>query len=381
MIHDLCSEEVRQISVQVLQENISLETEGYKIDTAMTWNVLLKAAVERSSIEASCSDLVEVADSNTIREHLNASLDVRDLQQLEVEQNAALAATIPREVKAKGVEVAMDWHDEAFYGKSPELLTYVCRCAAKAGTTRCFRIATAYVMLGDFRLTVAMTYVLPEYSHLAVLKRLWQRVSQVGIRIKVLYLDKGFCQGDIIRYLQDQQQPTIMACPIRGKGGGTRALCQGRRSYRTIYTFTDGTTTDVAVVATFVRDHQTKRKKRHWHLYVVIELTWPPKKIGKRYRRRFGIECSYRQMRQVRPFSNARNPALRFFLLGLALIILNIWRWLRWCFTRRLTGRWRVDPHRFRLHRFVQFLRRAIEQAYGVILAIPTHLPPKSVIH
>ena len=201
MIHDLCSEAVRQISVQLLQEHISVKTEGYKVDTTMTWNVLLKAAVEGSSIEASCADLVGVADSNTIREHLNASLDVSNLQQLEVEQNGILAATIPREVKAKGVEVAMDWHDEPFYGKSPELLTYVCRCAAKAGTTRCFRMASAYVMLGDFRLTVAMTFVLPEYSRLDVLKRLWQQVSQVGIQIKVLYLDKGFCQGDIIRYL------------------------------------------------------------------------------------------------------------------------------------------------------------------------------------
>jgi hypothetical protein len=32
--------------------------------------------------------------------------------------------------------------------------------------------------------------------------------------------------------LKARKQPAIIACPIRGKDGGTRALCQGRKSYR-----------------------------------------------------------------------------------------------------------------------------------------------------
>jgi hypothetical protein len=34
----------------------------------------------------------------------------------------------------------------------------------------------------------------------------------------------------VMAYLTRQQQPALIACPIRGTRGGTRALCQGRRS-------------------------------------------------------------------------------------------------------------------------------------------------------
>ena len=96
------------------------------------------------------------------------------------------------------------------------------------------RIASASVIWRGLRLTLALTYVLPEYSTLQVLQRLLQRLSMLGIQPGVLYLDKGFCHGEVIRYLQDKRQPAVLACTIRGKAGGTRALCQGRKSYPTV---------------------------------------------------------------------------------------------------------------------------------------------------
>ena len=112
---------------------------------------------------------------------------------------------------------------------------------AKKGTTHFFRIASAYVIWRQVRLTLAVTYVLPEDTPLDVLKRLLFRLKCLNLCLGALYLDKGFCSGAIIRYLTDQDQSAILACPIRGKHGGTRALCKGRKSYRTVYTFTDGT--------------------------------------------------------------------------------------------------------------------------------------------
>jgi hypothetical protein len=46
---------------------------------------------------------------------------------------------------------------------------------AKKGTTGFWRIASAYVMWRGLRLTLALTYVLPEHSTLAVLRRLTHR--------------------------------------------------------------------------------------------------------------------------------------------------------------------------------------------------------------
>lgn len=53
--------------------------------------------------------------------------------------------------------------------------------------------------------------------------------------------------------------------------GGTRQLCRGRKSYRTTYTFTDGTTAEMAVVATLTPNKE-KRLRRKWLLFVLIGL-------------------------------------------------------------------------------------------------------------
>ena len=80
--------------------------------------------------------------------------------------------------------------------------------------------------------------MLPGRAKLDILQGLLDDLKRLGFSFKVLYLDKGFATTEIIRYVQPQGQPTIIACSIRGKQGGTRALCQGRESYRTCYTFT-----------------------------------------------------------------------------------------------------------------------------------------------
>jgi hypothetical protein len=379
--YELTAEDVRQAVLNTLREHLSLETEGYCCTTEMTLNVLLKAAVDNSSLEAACAELDQVAASNTLREQLNRAVDVADLRQHEGELNAALASAIPTHLTRSGLDIAIDWHDEPFYGQTPELRTYVCRSQAKQGTTRFFRIATAYLMWREVRLTLAITYVLPEHSTLEVVQRLLQRLNRLGFCRYTLFLDKGFGGGEVLRYLQAHHQPAILACAIRGKTGGTRALCTGRHSYRTTYTFTDGTVADVALVATLPRGHDGRRRRK-WLMFVLVELDWSPHTCKSRYRRRFGIECSYRQGRQVRIITNSMNPALRFFCLGLTLVLVNVWIALRWTFARHLgRGPRRVDPDRFRFHRFIHFLMRAIEQAFGVIMSIPTHRSPQFVIY
>jgi len=373
----LNAEDVREVAEKLLSEHLSFEVDGYKVTTSMVLNVLLKAAVEKRSIEAVCEDLEEVVDGNTLREAVNRTLKVEELRQHEAEFNAALAACIPVEMPRQGLELAIDFHDEPFYGSSESLRTYTVRGEAHEGTTYFWRIATLYGIWRGGRVTLALTYVLPKESTLSVVQRLLQRRAVLGFTPTVLYLDKGFCSGDIITYLQEEARlPTVIACPIRGKKGkgGTRALCKGRQHYRIPYTFTDGTRADLAVVPTLKRNNKTGKQQRTWLIYVLIHLDWSAKKAQQRYRRRFGIEASYRQLGIVRAHTNSRNPALRFFYLALALLLVNLWVYLRCLCTRVLgQGPFRLDLNRFRFARFITFLRRAIEQAYGTTMSIPIY--------
>ena len=377
----LTAKNVRQQTMNTLTEHLTLYANGYRCTTEMVLDVILKASAERSSIEAACQDLIGVAGSNTVREYLNAALEVVQLREQEAEMNAALAASIPKGMKREGSEVAIDLHDEPFYGQRPDLLAVTCRGQAKKGTTHFIRIASAYVIWRQVRLTLAIHYVLPGEEMLTVLQSLLSRLKTLNFTFGVLYLDKAFAAGPIIRYLTKIQQPTVIACPIRGKQGGTRALCQGRKSYRTDYTFTDGTTANLALVASLVPD-KTGKRRRKWLAFVVIHLRWTPQKVYARYRRRFGIECSYRSMRQVRAHTTSRNPALRFFLLAVGLVLVNTWVFLRWVFTRLIApGPRRVNPRHFRFHRFTRLLIRAVEAIYGSVMFIQTHVLPESVIY
>jgi putative transposase len=379
--HELKAEDVRAYTSQTLKTHFEIEAHGYCCTTNMIYDVLLKASAECSSLEATCADLEQVADSNTVREYVNQALPIQSLRSQEEQANQALANCIPVSMLRKGIEIAIDFHDEPFYGKQENLRAVTCGGQAKKGTTHFVRIATAYVIWRQVRLTLAVHYVLPDEKTLGVLKILLERLKTLGFQAKVLYLDKGFASSAIVDHLVSIHQPAIIANPIRGKTGGTRALCRGRSSYTTTFTFTSGTQTTIAMKASLVPD-KTGKLRRKWLAFIVILLDWSVEKIYQEYRRRFGVECSYRLLRRLRATTTSRNPALRFFLLSLGLILTNAWVFLRWEFARLMAvGPRRVEENRFRLHRFQKLLIRSIEKRYGTIDAIPTHLSPQSVIY
>jgi len=379
--HELKAEDVRAYTIRTLKTHFEIEAHGYCCTTDMIYDILMKASAESSSLEATCADLEQVADSNTVREYVNQALPIQSLRTQEEQANQALASGVPASMERKGIEIAMDFHDEPFYGKQENLRAVTCGGQAKKGTTHFVRIATAYVIWRQVRLTLAVHYVLPDEKTLEVLKILLERLKKLGFEAKVLYLDKGFAASPIVDHLFSVRQPAIIANPIRGKTGGTRALCRGHSSYTTPYTFTNGTQATVAMKASLVPD-RTGKLRRKWLAFIVILLDWSVEKIYQEYRRRFGVECSYRLLRRVRATTTSRNPAMRFFLLSVGLILTNAWVFLRWEFARLMAaGPRRIQEDRFRLHRFRKLLIRSIEKRYGTICAIPTHISPQSVIY
>jgi hypothetical protein len=247
---ELSAQDIRETMQAVGQEEISLEADGYIVSCEMIFDVLMKAASEGISIDAACRDLKSSASANRIREVLNEQLTTERLHQIEDEINNALVARVPQQVWEEQVKGAIDEHDEPYYGETPELEEYISRGKAKSGTTHFYRLVTLYVIYRQMRLTVAVAFVQPGEKTVAIVQRLLERAQTLKIRISVLQMDRGFCSNAVISYLQAVKQPAILACTIRGKTGGTRQLCQGRKSYRTRYTFTKGPTDDMSVVDT-----------------------------------------------------------------------------------------------------------------------------------
>ncbi len=260
----LTDETTRTMTVERLEAHLELDIQGSKATTEMALEVLLHAASTGQSIEASCAELVGVADSNTLREYLNEQFNKDNLTALEEQVNSALSADIPEKVRWRERELALDLHDQAFYGKDPELLNFACRSQAKAGTTYFFRIASVYVMLKGVRVTLGVVFVRPQLSLKELVSRLTEQARSQGVTMSCLYLDRGFASIPVYRYLLESNLPAVIACPIRGKQGGTKALCQGRQSYTTQHTFCSAEhgecTVPVAVVRSFTKASVVRRK-------------------------------------------------------------------------------------------------------------------------
>jgi putative transposase len=104
--------------------------------------------------------------------------------------------------------------------------------------------------------TLAIHFFLPGDTMVDVLETLMRRVEALGIRSRRLFLEKGFAGIEVMEHLKRRRQPTVIACPIRGKTGGTRALCTGNKSYRTTHTFKNvhsSFTAELAVCRMFTR--------------------------------------------------------------------------------------------------------------------------------
>jgi len=192
-------------------------------------------------------------------------------------------------------------------------------------------------------------------------------------------LDRGFAAIEIIRHLKQINQTAIVACPIRGKTGGVKALCAGRKSYRTKHIFKSAKhgqeESEMAMFKGFTTctKRGKKERKAKWLAYILVgcEENLSAKKVKEKYRRRFGIEASYRCARKVRGWTTSSNAAYRFILIGMSFLLTNIWQELQEQWTRkRQVGRRSWKWKEFRLKRFVNFLRKAIENLYGLVSKI-----------
>jgi len=78
------------------------------------------------------------------------------------------------------------------------------------------------------------------------------------------------------------------------------------------------------------RTYQDKKGKRRRKklLFAAWRVHGGPTEIRELYRKRFGIETSYRQMRQARIYTCTRDPHLRLFFLAVGLILRNVWVWI-----------------------------------------------------
>jgi hypothetical protein len=387
----LTSSAVQSHTAGLLRDGLRLKDYGKSCPTSTLLAVLFTACSRLSSLFAACNHLRHAPSHETVRKALHQNLP--GLPTLERRLNATLGHTISRPLRRclgrRRQRVAIDLHLRPYHGqplRSPDELV---RGQAKSGTTHFHAYATAYLALRGQRFTLALTYVRDGEKMPAVLKRLLRMCSGVGVRPGLLLLDRGFWSVGVIRYLQAARYPFLMPVVTRGKKaggpggpGGTRAFQGWKRGGFGVYALKEtgrkGRKARVGICV-HVRNRMGRRGKHGRENLVYAYWGWQPRQaraVSELYRLRFGIETSYRQLGEAKAKTCTRSPQVRLFLIGVALLLRNVWVWLHHeaLSTPRRGGR-RYNLERLRFKGLLAFLQREAESAFGVVDHVLTERP------
>ena len=388
----LTSEEVLDFALDSLLQGVKLSINGRKCTAETVYEIILKASAGQTSVNDVCDDLAGAPNGNTVLGQLHQALppDLSQLWRLEAQLNRVLVLNVPGRMLKVRCDMAIDLVLVPYHGEPAKNPEEVKRSVAREGTTHFHCYATAYMIYKDQRITLAMTFVRKSDTMPKILRRLFKRLDVLGLRIKKVYLDKGFYgyrrpvdSIGVIRFLKERDVPFILPAVTR-KNGGVSQLFTGHASYSTAYTLRSqklgAETVDLAIARKYSKGRY-RRKRSKWFAYVTYRVRTHPLHIFQFYRRRFGIESSYRQMNRVRARTSSTDPALRLLYVGVAFLLLNLWVVLK----RRMAcdvhhGRKRHNPRGFTLLRMCHFLMRAIERRLGTLETIRKPVPDSLMV-
>ena len=313
-----------------------LDLSGYKptLPPALVVSLLLLASLWQTSLSAACGLVKNPPCREKARQAALALLPRRPTELLAALLRA-LRNTLPDHLRNLPQVMAIDLHQRSFYGKKR---TRGCtRRQRKAGTRNSFTYATIAVLGRDGRFTVGLLLTRPTMRLTTIVERLLAQVEEAGLAVALLMMDKEFYAAEVIDLLQRRGLAFLMPASRKPSNkhlydpktevgwyeyGWTAPLMRykaeaGKRGKKGEIT--------VKVQACVARDKDGK------------PLLYVSSGLGKRlsaaqvvamYRRRFGIEASYRQLGQCLARTSSRCERYRLLLVGVALLLCNLWAYL-----------------------------------------------------
>ncbi len=349
----------------IMERWLPLDLKETRIVPADVWHLLAYARARETSLDAAGTELARAPSANRVREVLRAALPSASAVQGQL--NAALRAQLPRSLlKGKrSYTVAADCVLIPYHGQTladdPEVL----KAQAKSGTHHFHGYATLSIVHDRKRYVVALRVVRPHETMVAIVRDLLNRARRLGIRIRRICLDKEFYAIDVFRTLDRRGLSYIIPLPLRET---LKKMCRGRHSLWAEYTLTNSRAGRRAysIQIVLVRRHRrspASHRRLPWLGYAVCGLPpgTSPRQVFEMYRDRFGIETTYRQMNRVRARTSSRSPVFRLLLVGLALILVNLYVALRFALRTPTSSRRAAASRGLTLTRLAALISRSLE--------------------
>ena len=359
---------IHQQAVEALQGYLQLEDHGPKCTAAVILAVLLYAAARITSVDNACSRLRNAPTGRALNEALNGILP--DSGELVRRINGSLAHDLPKSLRKGKQTLAIDETLIPYHGKPWKDKNEIRRSKPKSGTSHFHGYVTCYVVQHGERFTLAVLWLRQGDTLKDAVQQLMKIVRKLGIKVGLLLLDRGFYNVAVIRYLQRARYPFLMPVMHRGRSGGSRRFLGWKKSGYSTYTLCSNQGERATVQICVSCKNYSGQWKRHGRKPLVYAF-WgfqpgSPRWVRETYRRRFGIETSYRQMNQARIFTCTRNPVKRLLYIGIALVLRNIWVWFHLTALCRRQGRHIIlQLDLLRLRTMLQFICQVASASLG----------------
>jgi hypothetical protein len=324
---------VHAYAQQLLVAELELQDYKQSVPAGLLASVLLLASCWQSSLPAACLLVRGTPSHESVRKALHACLPPRTTDLL-ARLLAALRRSLPGHLRARPLAFALDLHQRPYYGKFTRGCT---RRQKKKSTRKSFTYATLAALSPEGRFSVGLLLTRPFMRYTTIVARLLGQAREAGLSVAYLLLDKEFYTAEVIDWLQRHDTPFLMPAARKGGNGwlfepatqvGWYDYTWESRPRR--HDFKAGRNYRAAAMSVTARVCVATHPRKGGRLvYASWGLSkWPPQAVVQEYRRRFNIETKYRQLGQCLASTCSRSERVRLLLVGVALLLCNLWAYL-----------------------------------------------------
>ena len=331
----LRAKDVHAHARRLLLDELDLEAYEPALPAALVVSLLILASVWQTSLSCACCMVKDPPCREAARKAAHALLP-RKPTELLAALLRALRKALPEHLRGARLPCAIDLHQRPFYGRKGTRGTT--RRKSKAGTRNSFTYATLAVLTRWGRFTVGLLLSRPKMRLTTVVGGLLDQAGEAGLSLAYVLMDKEFYAAEVIDLLQRRGLPFIV--PVEERRGAAAFLFDaktpvgfhdyGWEGVLKRYDAQAGKRRQRGKLPVRVRGCAWRHRKTGERLaYATWGLVgFSPSQVAETYRRRFGIEASYRQLNGCLARTSSRSERYRLLLVGLALLLCNLWSYL-----------------------------------------------------
>jgi len=359
----ISNRQLKSLSMELL-ELVPMEgIEGSGLDSEEIMEVVLRAAVDLTSVNGVTTNTKDTPNRKTVMDWLH-TLEKEPMLDAVNDILGLLAMTVLDRGGSR--TICIDFMDNPFHG-TPEDEDEYRRMQARDGTTKCHRYCTAFVLAQGKPLTLAVEPVDGDDSKADAVERVLARVETYPFEIERILIDRAAYYGELIGVLRAAAPPVF---PVKTGKDSLEEKLTSTKSYMTEERICEGKkheqTYPLAVNVTYQNGDRGKSglKQTGYAAYGLEDRT--PKQVARIYDNRSRIEKSYEKFREARALTTTPSTTIRLFYVGVGFLLEQLWIVLQWAVLARPRRGGRALPVGFAFgDGFLHGIERVLDEDLG----------------